>query len=94
MSGFGILFIIFGACVFFTGLYMFSGEGHKLGLLEWRAAFKGAKKSDWKNIGKWTMVASAVILALGLSGLFLSSSRRTYFILPLLTHTLLLMKFS
>jgi hypothetical protein len=59
MSGFGILFLIFATCVFLTGLFMFTG--HKIGMLEWRAAFKGLDKDGWKNIGKWTMITSIFI---------------------------------
>ena len=67
MSGFGILMLIFGVCVLLTGLYMFTG--HKIGLLEWRVAFKNLSIDEWKNIGKWTMVASIFIFILAILGL-------------------------
>ncbi len=64
MNGFSILFLIFGSILFLTGLYMFTG--HKLGIVTERPAFKNATKSDWKNIGKWTMIVSIVILIISL----------------------------
>ena len=67
MREFGILMLIFGGCVFLVGLYMFTG--HRLGIMTLRPAFKNLKKEDWKHIGKWTMVASAAILAIGVVGL-------------------------
>lgn len=67
MSGFGILMIIFATCVLLSGLFMFTG--HKIGLLEWRAAFKSCTKSDWINIGKWTMVVSIFIYIIGILAL-------------------------
>ena len=59
MSGFGILFIIFGVCVFLTGLYAFTG--HKIAILTERSNFKNIDINDWKNIGKWTMISSVFI---------------------------------
>jgi hypothetical protein len=35
--------------------------GHKLGLLEWRAAFKNVNIDGWKKIGKYTMFVSIFI---------------------------------
>lgn len=67
MSGFGILFLIFGTCVLLVGLYMFTG--HELGILSWRAAFKGLDKDGWKNVGKWTMVSSIFIYILAILGI-------------------------
>ena len=67
MSGFGILFLIFGICVFLVGLYMF--RGHKLDMLTWRAAYKNLDIDQWKNIGKWTMITSIFIFALAIVGL-------------------------
>jgi uncharacterized membrane protein YfcA len=66
MNGFSILFIIFGLLVFLTGLYMFTG--HKLEIMTMRAAYRNLNKSDWKNIGKWTMVASIFIFAIAIIG--------------------------
>ena len=67
MSGFGILFLIFGICTLLVGFYMFTG--HKLDILTWRAAYKNLNESDWKNIGKWTMITSIFIFALAVVGL-------------------------
>ena len=66
MSGFAILMLIFAICVLLTGLFMFTG--HKLGILEGRPAFKNLTKSEWKNIGKWTMIVSIFIFILSLLG--------------------------
>ncbi len=66
MNGFSILFIIFGFLVFLTGLYMFTG--HKLEIMTMRAAYRNLNKSDWKNIGKWTMFASVFIFAIAILG--------------------------
>ena len=69
MNGFSILFFIFGAVVFLTGLYAYTG--HKLGIMTGRATFQNLTKDEWKNIGKWTMVASIVIFIIAIIGLFL-----------------------
>ena len=66
MNGFSILFIIFGLLIFLTGLYMYTG--HKLEIMTMRAAYRNLNKSDWKNIGKWTMVASIFIFAIAIIG--------------------------
>lgn len=67
MSGFGLFMLIFGGCVFFTGLYAFTG--HSIGILTERPAFKNLKKEEWKNIGKWTMIVSLFILLVGILGI-------------------------
>ena len=67
MSGFGIFITIFGFCVFLTGLYAFTG--HSIGILTERPAFKNLNKNDWKNIGKWTIVTSLFIIAIGIIGI-------------------------
>ena len=67
MSGFAILMFIFAGCVFLMGLYMFTG--HKVGLLEGRVAFNNLKISEWKNIGKWTMISSIFIFIIAIIGL-------------------------
>lgn len=67
MSGFGILMIIFATCVLLVGLYMYTG--HKLNIFEYRAAFKHLKISEWKNIGKWTIIVSFFIYILGIIGI-------------------------
>ncbi len=69
MNGFSILMFIFATCVLLTGFYMY--KGHKIGLLEWRAAFKGLNKEGWKNVGKWTMITSIFIYIISIIGLFL-----------------------
>ena len=67
MSGFGILMLIFAATIFLTGLYMF--KGHKLGMLEWKAAFKNLTIDDWKKVGKYTMIVSIFVFILGIIGI-------------------------
>jgi uncharacterized membrane protein YczE len=69
MNGFSILFFTFGICVFLVGLYAYTG--HELGIMTYRAAFRNLSKKEWKNIGKWTMIASIVIFAIAILGLFL-----------------------
>jgi hypothetical protein len=69
MNGFSILFFIFGTCTLLVGLYMFTG--HKLEIMTYRAAFKNLNKSEWKNIGKWTMIVSIFIYIIAIVGLFL-----------------------
>ena len=67
MSGFGILMLIFATCVLLVGLYMFTG--HKLEIMTYRAAFKNLTISEWKNIGKWTMISSILIYIIGILGI-------------------------
>ena len=69
MNGFSILMFIFGVSVLLVGFYMY--KGHKLSILEIRAAFKNLSKDEWKNIGKWTMISSIVIFIIAIIGLFL-----------------------
>ena len=40
--------------------------GHKLGLLEWKEAFKNLSKGEWKTIGKYTMIVTLFIYMLGI----------------------------
>ena len=68
MSNFSIFMFIFATCVFLIGLYMFSGSGHKLEIMTYRAAFKNLTKSEWKNIGKWTMISSLIIYIIAIIG--------------------------
>ena len=70
MNGPSTLFLIFAICVFLTGLYMFTG--HKLGIMEWRVAFRNLTIEEWKNIGKWTMVSSIFILAIAILLIFIA----------------------
>jgi hypothetical protein len=69
MNNASILFFIFGFCTLLTGLYMYTG--HKLGILTGRVAFKNLNKSEWKNIGKWTMITSILIFLIAIVCLFL-----------------------
>lgn len=61
----GIFILIFGFCVLLSGLYMYSGEGHSISALSWRAPYKNLNKKGWKNIGKWTMIVSLFIMLIG-----------------------------
>ena len=67
MNGLSLLFIIFGLLIFLTGLYMYTG--HKLEIMTMRAAYRNLNKSDWKNIGKWTMISSIIIFVIAIIGL-------------------------
>lgn len=67
MSGFSILFLIFGTCVLLIGLYMYTG--HKVDMLTWRAAFRNLSIDEWKNIGKWTMISSIIIYIIAILGI-------------------------
>ncbi len=60
----GIFMIIFAICVLFTGIYMYTG--HKLKIIAWKAAFKNLTIEKWKGVGKWTIVSSIFIAALGI----------------------------
>ena len=64
MSNVSILLSIFATCVLLAGLYMFTG--HEIGILTGRAAFRHLTKEEWKNIGKWTMIASIGIYLIAL----------------------------
>ena len=71
MNGFSLLMFIFAISVLLVGFYMY--KGHKLGILEIRAAFKNLSKDEWKNIGKWAMISSIVIFIIAIIGLFLDT---------------------
>ena len=64
MSPVGILFFIFATATLLTGLYAFTG--HKIGIMEWRVAFRNLTIDQWKNIGKWTMISSLLIYAISI----------------------------
>lgn len=66
MNGFSILMFIFATCVLLIGVYMFTG--HEVGILTARPAFKNLQKSEWKNIGKWTMIVSIFIFLIAIIG--------------------------
>ena len=57
---------IFAILVLLVGLYMFTG--HKVSMLSWKAPYKNLKKSDWKKIGKYTMIVSIFIFILAIVG--------------------------
>ncbi len=63
MSGFGILMILFASALLLVGLYMYTG--HKLGIFEYRVAFRNLKVEDWKKIGKYTMIVSIFVYIIG-----------------------------
>ena len=67
MSGFSILMFIFATCVLLMGIYMYTG--HKVGILEFRPAFKNLTKDEWKKIGKWTMITSIFIFIIAILGI-------------------------
>lgn len=67
MSGFGIFMLIFATMIFLTGLYMLTG--HKIGLLEYRPAFKNITIDEWKKVGKYTIIVSIFVFILGIIGI-------------------------
>lgn len=64
MFYFGVFMIIFSICLFFTGLYAYTG--HKIGLFSFRVAFRNLTIKGWKNIGKWVIIVSIFVFILGL----------------------------
>ena len=61
----GILFIIFAFLVFLCGLYLFTG--HKNEVLLWKVHdIKNFTIEQTKNVGKWTIIASIIILIIGI----------------------------
>ncbi len=69
LNGLAILMFIFASCVLLVGLYMY--KGHKLSIMEYRAAFKNLSKDEWINIGKWTMISSILIFLFAIIAMFL-----------------------
>ena len=67
MNGFSILMFIFGGCLLLVGLYMLNG--HQIGILTGRPAFRNLTKDEWKNIGKWTMIVAILPIILAILGL-------------------------
>ena len=67
MSGFGILMIIFATALLLVGIYMFTG--HKLGIMEYRPAFRNITIDDWKKIGKYTIIVSLFVYIIGIIGI-------------------------
>ena len=59
MNGISILMFALGIGVFLAGLWLFTG--HKSELLLWKnPQAKKMPMAEVKNVGKWTMIASAV----------------------------------
>ena len=69
MNGFSILMFLFATTTLLMGFYMFRGEGHEVSMLTWKAAYKNLKNSQWKEIGKWTMISSIFIYIIAILGL-------------------------
>ena len=70
MSGFSVLMFALGLGVFLCGLYLFTG--HKSELLLWKnPQASKMSKEEVRNVGKWTMIASVLIIIIGVIGLFL-----------------------
>ena len=67
MSGFGILMLIFATVLFLVGLYMYTG--HKLGIFEYRPAFKNVTIDGWKKTGKYTIIVSIFVFMIGIIGI-------------------------
>jgi len=64
MNGLSILMTIFGISLLLFGLYIYTG--HDVSKLFIRAQFKNLNKSEWKNIGKWTMIVSIIPFVIAL----------------------------
>ncbi len=70
MNGFTILMFILGFFVFLAGLYLYTG--HKNEVLLWKIPdIKKVTKEEVKNIGKWTIISSIIIIVIGILGLFI-----------------------
>ena len=70
MNGLSILMFIFAFFVFLAGLYLFTG--HKNEVLLWKCPdITKVTDAEVRNIGKWTMISSLIILAIGIIALFL-----------------------
>ena len=67
MSGFGILMILFASALLLVGIYMYTG--HKLGIMEYRAAFRNLTIKDWIKIGNYTMIVSIFVYIIGVLGI-------------------------
>ena len=59
--------IIFASALLLTGLYMFTG--HKLGIFEYRPAFKNVTIDGWRKIGKYTIIVSIFVYVIGIIGI-------------------------
>ena len=62
--------LIFATAVLLIGLFMYTG--HKLEILTMRPAFKNLSISDWKKIGKYTMIVSIFIYFLGIIAIIIN----------------------
>ena len=70
MNGISILMFALGIGVFLAGLWLFTG--HKSELLLWKnPQAKKMSLAEVKNVGKWTMISSAIIVAIGVIFLFI-----------------------
>ena len=67
MNGFGIFMLIFATAILLTGFYMFTG--HEIEILKGRPAYKHLTISEWKKIGKYTMIVSIFIFIIGIVGI-------------------------
>ena len=70
MNGISVLMFALGIGTFLAGLYLFTG--HKSELLLWKnPQAKKMPMTEVKNVGKWTMITSAIIVAIGIVFLFI-----------------------
>ena len=61
----GIFLFIFGFLVFLAGLYLFTG--HKNEILLWKVhQIDKFTIEETKNVGKWTIISSLVIMLIGI----------------------------
>ncbi len=70
MNGISILMFALGIGTFLAGLWLFTG--HKSELLLWKnPQAKKLPMAEVKNVGKWTMITSAVPIIIGIVFLFI-----------------------
>ncbi len=70
MNGISILMFALGIGVFLAGLWLFTG--HKSELLLWKNPDASKlSKAEVRNVGKWTMITSLVIVIIGVIFLFI-----------------------
>ncbi len=69
LDGFSIVIFILAFLVFWAGLYVY--KGHNSELLLWKGYNKNATKQQLRVTGGWTMIASGIILIIGIIGMFL-----------------------
>lgn len=73
MNGLSILMIIFGISILLFGLYIYTG--HDVSKLLIRAQYKNLNKSEWKNIGKWTMIVSIIPFVIAILTLIFNNNK-------------------